>query len=114
MWKCVTQKQQQTPVVFVTLMRFYWWLVACRSLNICIIFLLPGPKIEPRFYARESNERQGKPKKSVSELCEIKLITRHGPNVGPPPWGGARVFINSLEFSGLFLTRFPSIRLVQQ
>lgn len=53
-------------------------------------------------------------RKSLSELCEIKLITRHGPIMGPPPWGGVCVFINSLKFSDLFLTLFPSLRLVAQ
>ena len=88
----------------VTLMRFYRWLVACKSLNICIIFLLLSPKIEPRFYASESYSNGKESRKSLSELCEIKLITRHGPIVGPPPWGGACVFINSLKFSDLLLT----------
>lgn len=51
---------------------------------------------------------------SLSELCEIKLMTRQGPIVGPPLWGGACIFINCLKFGDLFFTLFRSLGLVAQ
>lgn len=92
---CHTETLTSTVLV-VTLTRFYRWLVARRSLNIFIIFLLPSPKIEPGFYASESNEWQIKQKIS-KWIMRDKINYKTQPNRGTSSVGRCVCFHKQLK-----------------